>query len=173
MKKAYLILGPERSGTRLMTRILIEAGCYGDDGHHQRLDHEIPTDTSPIVWRRSFPHRGHWTDFIKWLQSLQGGGYETIYGLIVARDWFATAQSQVKIKLVPSLQVAYLNQRKAYGAIFAGLAAAQIPFLLVSYEHLVQRPEQVVNRVLEAVRLPPLEALPTEIYDANGKWYTE
>lgn len=34
---AYLVLGPEASGIRLMASILIGAGCYGDSGHTQRL----------------------------------------------------------------------------------------------------------------------------------------
>jgi LPS sulfotransferase NodH len=39
-KRAFLVLGPESSGTRLMTKLLMVAGCYGDDGHVQRLDRD-------------------------------------------------------------------------------------------------------------------------------------
>ena len=67
MKRAFLVLGAESSGTRLVTRLLIAAGCHGDGGHQQPFDKwqaaSSPFDgKDPIVWRRSYP----WTEYHLW-----------------------------------------------------------------------------------------------------------
>ena len=37
MKKGIIVIGPESSGTRNLTRLLISAGFAGDSGHEQRF----------------------------------------------------------------------------------------------------------------------------------------
>lgn len=55
--KRILVIGPEHSGTRYMTEVLVNAGAYGDYTHFQRMDNrEIPKDKKVIVLRRSVPH---------------------------------------------------------------------------------------------------------------------
>lgn len=61
MKQAYLVIGPEASGTKLLTACLIAMGAYGDAGNDQRLDEDMTpghtiTHGGPIVLRRSVPH---------------------------------------------------------------------------------------------------------------------
>ena len=91
---AYLVLGPESSGTRLMTRILIAAGCAGYDGHDQVFDTALPiADGRPIVWRRSVPHRREWPEIGWMLRLLCEQGY-TPRIVVMARDWYAMARSQ-------------------------------------------------------------------------------
>ncbi len=86
MKKAFLVLGPESSGTRFITKLLINAGCFGDSDHDQRLDiledrerineEELPHDDTPIVWRRSYPHRGIFADIGNPIRQLRQIGYD-------------------------------------------------------------------------------------------------
>jgi LPS sulfotransferase NodH len=172
MMKAYLVLGPERSGTRLMTRILIASGCFGDDGHDQRLDKSLPDpEMAPvIVWRRSLPHRQEWPNLQVMINSLRGKGYD-VQAIITPRDWFAVAQSQVSENLVSDVDVSYRHQQRAYSTIFAELMLNKVPFVVVSYEHLVQRPKPVITRLMEYLGLPALLATGVEVYDGNEKWY--
>ena len=46
-----------------------------------------------------------------------------------------------------------------------------MPFVVVSYEHLVQRPQQVIGNLMDYFELPALMALGVEVYDGNAKWY--
>ena len=168
--KAYLVLGPERSGTRLIARILVAAGCYGDDGHDQRADHAIPAGVSPIVWRRSVPHNRDWPDVPGMAQLLREKGYQ-VQAVVMSRDWFAMAQSQQAEGLAPDLGTAYCHLQRAYPFIFYGLEVAGVPFLVITYEHLVQRSGPVIGRLVEYLGLPALNAASVEVYDANVKWY--
>jgi len=60
MFDAFLVVGGESTGTRLVTEVLIALGCHGDSGHKQRLDTDIDKGEDipmPFVWRRSMPHQ--------------------------------------------------------------------------------------------------------------------
>lgn len=168
MKRAFLVLGAQASGTRLMTSLLMNAGCWGDDGHTQRLDTVIP-DQPLIAWRRSFPHGGNWPDVANLEHVLTISGYETT-AIITNRDWHAMAHSQMKEpyapEFAPTLEVTIANIQKAYTTIFQNL---DIPFYVVSYEALVARPQQGVNALLSMIGLPQIKG--THIYDGNGKYY--
>lgn len=168
--KAFLVVGPERSGTRLVTKILLAAGGYGDDGHEQRLDDKIPDELPMLVWRRSFPHRREWPDLQSMAGRLRQKSYE-VRAVITTRDWFAVAQSQVAEGLVDDLEMGYRNQQRAYGTIMAELMLAKVPFVIIGYEHLVQRPRQVIRNLMEYFDLPALMASGVEVYDGNAKWY--
>src|SRR6266540_4276722 len=107
MKRAYLVLGPESSGTRFVTKLLIDAGCLGDGDHEQRLDKPgdqsrelleealLPHDETPIVWRRSYPHGGQWVDISQAVGQLRRKGYD-VHAVVTTRDWFPMIQSQLK-----------------------------------------------------------------------------
>lgn len=169
--RAFLVVGPERSGTRLLTRILIAAGCYGDDGHEQRLDAKLPDELPMLVWRRSVPHRREWPDLQSMAGVLRRKGYKDVRAVVTTRDWFAVAQSQVSEKLVDDMAMAYRNQQRAYGSIMAELMLSKVPFMVVSYEHLVQRPQQTIANLMDYFGLPALIATGVEVYDGNAKWY--
>lgn len=155
--KAILVTGGESTGTRLMTRILCHMGFYGDDGHEQRLDSVIPQYPA-IVWRRSVPHARQFPPLAEMAGQLSSMGYE-VSALVMTRDWYAASKSQISAGHVASEDEAVINLRKAYHHICEQLNG--IPFQMVSYEALIQRPEKVVWRVL---------CLPT-VKDENEKWY--
>jgi hypothetical protein len=155
--KAILVVGGESTGTRLMTRILCHMGYYGDDGHEQRLDSVIPQYPA-IVWRRSVPHARQFPPLRDMAAQLTAMGY-TVSALVMSRDWYAASKSQIAAGHVASEDEAITNLRKAYPYIYEQITG--VPYRVVNYEALIQRPAAVMWQVL---RLP-------EVRDENGKYY--
>lgn len=167
MGKAFLILGPESSGTRLVTRILIGAGCLGSSEHLQPFDHEIPSNRELIVWRRSFPHKGQWPNVPSLISTLQWRGYHVV-GVVTLRDFSCMAKSQVRTHRPDTLREAISNIRKAYVTIFTGLG--KNPFFTVSYEELILRPALALESTCKLLGLEPTTDF-EEIADGNEKYY--
>jgi LPS sulfotransferase NodH len=168
MKQAICVMGPERSGNRLMTRLLIHAGCQGDGAHVQRWDTTPPTTESPIVWLRSCPHAGAWPDLSGWLQALHVTGY-TVHAVVMTRDWFIQGASQLRAGHVVSVTQAEAHQQAAYLSIFAALSRREVPFVLLSYEALCQRPQAVMARLCARLGLEWPGTLPEPIVDGNAR----
>ena len=165
-RRAYLVLGPESSGTRLMTRILIAGGCTGDDGHAQRWDAKLPEGVSPIVWRRSVPHGGYWPDVERCIAALKVRGYQVTV-VVTMRDWWAVIRSQVAVGHVESEEQALTNLRNAYRLIFSGLLAHPVDYVVVGYEGLAQRSETVLAWLSK--RLGLARVADVVIYNGNAK----
>jgi hypothetical protein len=179
MKRAYLVLGPESSGTRFITRLLIDAGCFGDGDHGQRLDFleqrerinedVLPKDETPIVWRRSYPHRGIFVDIGKAVAQLRAKGYD-VRAVVTSRDWFPMLQSQVKVGHVPDESIGQAHSRMAYRYIFKYLPE-DVPFIIVSYESFGRFRRKAICKMLEMLGLA-MPRITTNIEDGNVKWYT-
>lgn len=167
---AVLVLGAEATGTRLMTGILIAAGCVGSAQGVQPLDYAIPTPgQQPIVWRRSVPHAHQWPDVVRLIDTLRSLGYAQVAAVVTTRDWQATVQSQVQAGHVADQAQAWRNLQKAYPLIMSGLDTAHAPHVMVNYESLVQRPGRVIAWIMGRFGF----FIPTvEIYDGNEKWLT-
>lgn len=163
MLRAYLVLGPESSGTRFVTRLLISAGCYGDDGHQQRWDTEAPA-VSPIVWRRSFPHADIWPDIGLMLERLHG--YE-VKALVTVRDHYCMTASQQGFQTPEAIAD---NGQQAYLRIFQGLADCGVWHLVVSYEALCLEYERYARYLLRQVGLNAEQTLPV-FKNGNTKYY--
>ena len=59
MARCFLVLGPERSGTRMLTASLLSVGIAGGSDHVQEFDdYDLSLIDQDFVIRRSFPH-GH------------------------------------------------------------------------------------------------------------------
>jgi hypothetical protein len=170
--QAICVVGPESSGNRLLTRLLIHAGGQGDGDAVQRWDASPPSGESPIVWLRSVPHAGQWPDLVGWLEGLHGTGY-AVQVVVTTRDWFAQACSQVRAGHVYTSSQAERHQQAAYLAIFAALARLEVPFLLLSYEALVQHPHAVMRRLCDRLGLTWPGTLPEPIVDGNLPYYLE
>jgi hypothetical protein len=164
MRRGFLVVGPESSGTKLTAELLRRAGCRsveilgGDDGP------DLPLDGHPPLVRRSFPHGPHWFT-VPALVALLGA--EDVHVVVTARDWFTTVDSQVGRRLAADRETASANIRRAYHDIFAGIAELGLPYLLSSYEALTTQP-RYAERLLQTLGLPPASV---ECYEANAKWY--
>ena len=154
MKRAFLVLGPESSGTRWLTQA-------------QRWDTQWPTDEPLIVWRRSFPHAEAWPNIPQKVRRLRALGYD-VQALVTCRDWFAMEQSQCGFHA--SLDEVRANMQEVYSLIFAVIAIARLPYLVVSYEAIGQRPNEFMARVYRWLNLP---VVPVDWRNGNDKWYEE
>ena len=169
-KRAIFVFGPESSGTRLMTRLLILAGCWGDADHSQRLDvSPPPDDVNLVVWRRSVPHAARWFSIDNLISHLEPHGFTRFQAVVTARDLHAMSHSQVAAGHVPSVQAARTNIQRAYTHIFSQLAKRSIPHILVTYEGLTTRPRETLRWLTSALDLT-LPAVIPEIYNGNEKW---
>ena len=167
-KRAFFVVGPESSGTRLLTRVLIQSGCFGDDGHQQQMDDlDFSRRPARIVLRRSVPHRNQWPDVGRIVRRMERAGYEVVV-LVTTREVQAMARSQVRAGHVHSLLRAYEHVERAYRRIFSALGELHGPSLfVVPYEATVLHPRSLAD-LLSGLGLTP--SIP-EIYDGNEKHY--
>lgn len=136
-RRLILVLGPESSGTRVVTRMCVEAGCIGDWGHKQRWDKEDPEDgIDLLVYRQSFPHGGETPDVSEICSRFFKLGYG-VRPVVIMRDWRSTVQSQVAAGHSKSEAEAEWKIRRALLDIFVGLRRAGMDdYRLVTYESL-------------------------------------
>lgn len=168
-KTAILVYGPESTATRLVTRILVASGCYGDGTHGQRLDTNIPDDEKIIAWRRSFPHARRWPDIDAMVERLQGKDYN-IFAYVTMRDWYPMAKSQVGRGYAQSVNHAFQNAQNAYALIFSKLNKLNVRCAVFSYDALVTRPQKYLSYMLSIVGLEPPKDF-EQISDGNAKYY--
>ena len=141
--RAFLVVGAERSGTRMLTRFLLHGGCAGDDGHRQRWDWFNPPRTeSLVVWRRSFPHSGLREPNVPRMSKLLATlGYEVTI-VEIRRALAYTALSQSKSKLMAKDFTDGCQRVTAGRAALDRLAArCSDRFVHVSYEKFVADPD--------------------------------
>ena len=167
--RAFLVLGPESSGTRLLTRLLIAAGCEGSAAHHQPFDEQTPEGVSPLVWRRSVPQRGHWPDIASMVGELRRRNY-SVHAIVTMRDWLPSAGSQVRAGHVADRVQAYTHLARAYPHIFAELGRAGVPFVCVTYAGLVGRPDKMLGWLTAYLSLPTPNGF-EDVFDADERWW--
>lgn len=169
MKKAFVIYGPESSATRLFTKILIYAGCYGECDHYQQFDDHLDASLNPIVWRRSFPHAGGWPVIKEMIDPLRAAGYD-VKAIVTTRGLYPVVHSQIGKNYAQNEEEALKNIQKAYHLIFTELGVLQVPFFVVSYASLVLWPKQTIDTLCQFLGLNPPSEYPV-IFDGNAKWY--
>jgi len=142
-KRAILVMGAVSSGTRMLTRLFVAAGCNGDGNkdHTQRWDTEQPHGDL-IVWRRHVPTRRtpKWAIHENAIYALQSLGYD-VHAVIIVRDWFPTVQSALKANHRPNKAAVEEMNREVWRLMFRDLPS-DVPFTVVTYESLIQRPQQ-------------------------------
>jgi len=168
--QAFIVVGPESSGTRLVTKILIAAGCNGSAEHYQEFDdHQFVGD--PIVWRRSLPHGSYWPSLRGMITRLRGERYGDIQIVITTRSWRILAESQVKAGYSRDLQHAYQKILQAYKVIFTDIPSLMVPYAVVDYHALTTYPKLEIPWLTRFLGLPDVDwsSLP-EIVPADGKY---
>ncbi|MBN1815326.1 MAG: hypothetical protein JXA14_26075 [Anaerolineae bacterium] len=164
------MLGPESSGTRLLTGVLIAGGCAGEVTHRQRFDELPPHDAPYVVWRRSAPHARSWPDVEGMVGTMREQGYRVV-GVVTTRDWMAMCHSQISRGHSPTVEAAERRIRTAYAHIFGHLTRLGVEFITVSYEGLVQRPEATFLWLKERLGLPRTPVV--KIRDSNARYYRQ
>lgn len=161
MKRAMLVIGPESSGTRLTTSILIAAGCFGDSDYYQRMDWRLPTELL-VVWRRSLPHDNSWPDLPCMVRGLHSAGYEC-HTVFTDRADEPMILSQMGRHLrTRDVAVANIERARLVRVRW------QLPSSLMQYEELMSHPRETMAALLDPFGLP----IPTSITirDGNAKW---
>lgn len=139
MKRAFLVLGPEASGTRMLTQAFISVGVFGDGDHKQRLDKaDFKIQPYEIVWRRSVPHtKKHiYPNLSEMYEKLKVCDYD-VFPLIIYREKEITIQSQLRSNHA-SLERARYNISKGLDFLFTELDKLSLTSTLVSYEIFVE-----------------------------------
>lgn len=105
-KKLVFVLGPESSGTRGTTQLLIENGYWGQWAHAQELDRfvegcdireVVPDEVEKVVFRRSIPHAALYPDLMTIDSYFTNVNY-SITWLIVIRNIPDTMRSKLMRK---------------------------------------------------------------------------
>lgn len=161
MKVAYFVVGPESSGTRMLTEAFIKSGCYGDSTIDQRMD-DMNFSESLIVFRRSLPHGGIWPNIHQIINTMQQAGYR-VYPVIILRDKSYTIKSQVKNQHVANETEAAENINYAVEYAYRSFAAVGLNPAVVLYEMFVKYPEVRALLFKSMGLMPPL----MEFIDGN------
>ena len=171
MKRAFYVMGVPSSGTRLMVRLLIAAGCAGDatTKDYQRWNTQKP-DVDLLVIRRHLPEAVEppvWSGK-NVIRSLQGMGY-VVTVLIMTRDWHCTTASHAKEGYTDDPVFSRVWMRTLWRQMFQQLPS-DVDFEVVSYESLVQRPDTAVPALMARLGLDST-AVFEEITDGNEKYF--
>lgn len=162
-KYCYLVLGPESSGTKLLTQCLISVGCAGSESDEQPWDISLDGTPDIIVWRRSLPHGGGWPNLNEMLVLLSRRGYVArVFGVI--RNQYCTAKSQVRQGHVSSVGEADVNIRRAVKEIATFVESHHLDCRWITYETMVHE-----TQIFRAMLSEWFLQLPT-INDENRKY---
>ncbi len=168
MKQAYFIIGPESSGTRMITKAFVTAGCYGDFKHKQRLDNLKFNDTPDrIVIRRSLPHGTKWPAIADLITLMNRSGYQ-VTPILILRDKDATAASQLRHAHERDGTEAKTNIAFSIDYTYKELIKVSTLPLVICYEPFVRYPE-VREMFFKSLDLPMPKM---EFFDANEKYQT-
>lgn len=137
MRKAIFVVGPESSGTRMMTQFFVQCGYEGDHGHSQPWD-DMKFREYPdwLVFRRSMPHGGKWTDIVGIIQKLEMANY-TVHPIFTWRDPRYMALSQVKAGHSGDTDTALDRIARAVVHIDTAFAEVAIRPVTITYEQFV------------------------------------
>lgn len=158
LKRLYLVIGPQSSGTRMMTRALILSGCT----EMESIDG--CEDLNTVVIHRSIPDAGKWPKLINIELVFRRMGYY-VQPIIMTRDWNAICQSQVNRKYVNDIEQAQAEIQEAYR-----MATQTSDFIMVSYEAFCLNVEYRKWLFEDKLILPDS---PIEIIYGNDQYYKE
>jgi hypothetical protein len=170
LKTAYFIIGPESSGTRMLTKAFCTLGIYGDHKHKQRLD-DLDFSKTPdqIVIRRSLPHGIAWPAIADTINLMKQAGYHVIVPVMILRDKDATVKSQIRHAHTKTGQEAKANIQFAIDFAYRELANVGLSPFIISYEPFVKY-DGVRKAFFKQLGL----AEPVMVfYDANEKYQSE
>lgn len=165
-KLAYVVVGPESSGNRLVTSLLIRAGCQGTAGMHGDFVQTLPTVETPAAIIRSVPHGPRFPDLGAEYRTLRNRGYYTRY-VVTMRDPFCVVSS-MEANRGHSKDQAWEIYRRAYPFIFRHIELEKIPWTAAVYESIVARPVEAVRSLLLVLGLST-DGLSDRFF-LNGEW---
>lgn len=164
-KRCYFVMGAESSGTRMMTRALILAGCYEDTAwHNARAAPDLSGAPDLIAVHRSLPHSitpRVWPNLNELMALILRSGY-VITPILMVRDWHATISSQQRREWFD--EDAAANIRRAIRDVVTTFA----DFVPVTYEAFCFSEQFRIALFADHFGLPKT---PIDIWYANEKHY--
>jgi len=167
MKTAFFVVGPESSGTRMLTKAFCALGIYGDFRHKQRMD-DLNFSITPekIVLRRSLPHGDSWPPLADIVSEMRQAGYLAIIPLLIVRDKDATVKSQISHAHAKEDAEAKANIQYAIDYAYQEFASIGLTPLVICYEPFVKH--QSVRKAF--FRQLGLTEPIMNFYDGNEKY---
>ena len=192
-KKAYIVVGPESSGSRFVHNLIQAAGCEGvkynftfpHDGRQNEMfkeEDELSFDNAvpfnKVIIHRSVPDGFHkvgkehpYDEMFPGLENIskqfKKRDFSTIL-VICVRDHYAMMKSQINRQMASDPKDAITRTQKAYQYIFESTKYFD-SFLVVSYDSLVTRksaPKVLMDNL-------GLDFSPIRVIDGTAKWYNE
>lgn len=171
-RTAFLVLGHESSGTKLMMSFLKAAGCHGDVEDSQAFDGALTGNLrafgqagNSIMWRRSLPHFGRpdlkhlapeaespqlrvWPDLDQLLTILDNQWYSTRV-LVTIRTHYCAVRSQLERGHVRTTDEAEANIVQAMERIIDFTHRNHLPTRYFTFESMIFHPEAIVAALRE------------------------
>jgi hypothetical protein len=175
MPKAYLIAGSESSGTRLLAKILVKCGVYGQYTHKQEIDKYLNNlekflqDKEDVVLRRSFPHANAWPDLESIIEKFRQVGYTPIV-IVPLRDWKSTISSQIsRHKHVSTYKKGLKNIQEAYLRILSAIKTTNVEYYIVDFQALLHYQEVTLQWLTKecGLKYKPVDFIDKKV---AGKW---
>jgi hypothetical protein len=147
-KDVYFVLGPEGSGTKLVTELIIrQTGAFGAPDHDQGLldnyidgDEEVFEEIDShehIVFRRSYPHGGAVPKIQAIVKALKKLGNVTV--VVTVRSWPTLVQSQIHLNQHADTPAGAVdNIKTAYREIFYWIRRLKLNYTMVSFAELLK-----------------------------------
>jgi len=167
MRRAFFVVGPEGSGTHLLTNAFVSVGCHEEPWHGGwPPDGNYRFETMPdlFVFRRSLPHAYIWPNLPEIRKQMEEvGGYQ-VQPMLIMRDWFCTIKSVIRRGYQGKWETCEANMRQ--GPL---MAFRDLPDLIyVTYESFCHHPQFRRWLFVDKLKLPN----PTvQIHYANPKYY--
>ena len=168
-RRAFFCLGPEGSGTHMLTDALVSAGCHEEAWHGgwpENDNYRFNDMPDLFVFRRSLPHAHRWADLRAISGQMVKSGY-IVQPLLIVRDWHCTIQSVIRRDGSRNFWVLEQNMRLA---VREASEAFPNTLIYVTYESFCHHAEFRRWLFCERLELPE----PTiQINYANKQYYED
>lgn len=170
MKRVFIVVGPECSGTKLLAEVFIKClGCNGavSDGTIVNGDN--------IMMRWSIPtgRPSRWLNFEHEVTKLKQRGYKPTI-IITSRNWHPAVKSHQRQdkpygKIRDQKEITD-KMEKTYKHIFSYILKEDISYIISNYEGLISDPEIHIKGLSELLDLP-FNGVNVTITNQNKKYY--
>jgi hypothetical protein len=152
-RRAFYVIGPESSGTRMLAKAFIRSGVFGDASHTQRMDFlDFAGRPDEIMFRNSIPHAHVMMPIADITKKMEACGYEVVHVLIDRDDKYLLL-SKVKRGHRPDIEVAKENLPLERAHIEEQIKELGVEPIRVKYEDFVGSAE-LRRELFESLSLP-------------------
>ena len=177
-KRIFIVAGPESSGNRLVARLLVKAGCWGDGSTVQRLDAPVRDGNveticglvgvaENLVLVRSFPHAKKWINLKDVADLFRDGGFEPFL-VITRRNWPCTVLSQMSAGHVKTGGEAFANIANAERRLAIEVKRVRCKHMVMDYDFLVSHPKAATAWLLRWCGFEPTDDSSAEVRVYNN-----